>query len=180
MIDFAELERSGDIKPCSYGGFECLHQRQFPTAFTNTAQVVSVVLQCLTCGKHIKAIPKSQAPRLTDLDPFDANLSVEWESQNTRMRTWEREMRSACIDEAWHVRYREYLSSDDWKKTRAKVLQRSGYKCEACLESRATQVHHTSYENYNAGDPERCFELIAVCEPCHKRITIEDRERRGR
>lgn len=39
--------------------------------------------------------------------------------------------------------------------------------CEGCGKARATQVHHKTYRNL--GD-EFLFELVALCDACHKRL----------
>jgi 5-methylcytosine-specific restriction endonuclease McrA len=61
----------------------------------------------------------------------------------------------------------DYLKSDDWKRKRALVLKRDGYKCVYC-GSRATQVHHKKYAPQNIGR-EPIDWLVAVCEPCHRK-----------
>jgi 5-methylcytosine-specific restriction endonuclease McrA len=71
---------------------------------------------------------------------------------------------TAMID---REQYRVYLLSDSWKRRRDKVMKRANNICEGCLTNAATDVHHLSYKNiYN----EFAFELIALCNRCHKRI----------
>jgi hypothetical protein len=60
----------------------------------------------------------------------------------------------------------DYLKSDDWKRKRALVLKRDGYKCVFC-QSRATQVHHKRYAPRNIGR-EPIDWLVAVCDACHR------------
>jgi len=63
--------------------------------------------------------------------------------------------------------HNDYLKTDAWRAKRAKVLKRDGNLCQACLENAATQVHHLSYKNWQE---EPLFELVSICEPCHKKI----------
>lgn len=70
-------------------------------------------------------------------------------------------------------RYREYLLSPEWQDKRQVVLTRDGYLCRArlpeCMDT-ATQVHHRTYANiYN----EPLFELVSVCDSCHRQLTNE-------
>lgn len=69
--------------------------------------------------------------------------------------------------------YHAYLQSDEWKAKRDAVLKRAGGKCEACLTRDAWQVHHITYEHKYM---EPCYELRAVCDPCHEAITGADNE----
>ena len=67
------------------------------------------------------------------------------------------------------IYYREdYLKSDAWKRKRALVLKRDGYRCVFCA-SRATQVHHKKYAPQNIGR-EPIDWLVAVCDGCHGKL----------
>jgi hypothetical protein len=63
--------------------------------------------------------------------------------------------------------YQAYLQSEQWRRLRVKLLKRAGYTCEGCLEARATEVHHVTYEHIFQ---EYCFELRALCAKCHGRL----------
>lgn len=63
--------------------------------------------------------------------------------------------------------YKEYLQSSLWKNIREKALFRDNGWCQGCLENRATQVHHLSYDHVGF---EFLHELISLCEDCHTRI----------
>lgn len=63
--------------------------------------------------------------------------------------------------------YAEYLRSDRWQSLRRKVLVRAGGRCEGCLDAPATEVHHRTYEHVCK---EFCFELVALCDACHRRV----------
>jgi len=60
-----------------------------------------------------------------------------------------------------------YLNSAEWKDKRIRVLNRDKYICQGCLSNKATQVHHLTYERIYK---EPLFDLISVCENCHKSI----------
>jgi 5-methylcytosine-specific restriction protein A len=63
----------------------------------------------------------------------------------------------------------------NWRKARQQVLERDAYECQlrlpGCLWS-ATEVHHrgglAGLTRAEAVDPDDC---IAVCAPCHARVT---------
>ena len=63
--------------------------------------------------------------------------------------------------------YQEYLKSPEWQQLRLKVLQRDRHTCQGCLAARATEVHHRSYGHVRR---EFCFELISLCDACHRRL----------
>lgn len=61
-------------------------------------------------------------------------------------------------------------STRAWRRTRARVLARDGYRCQLqldCCTGQATQVHHTVGRAVS-GDDERY--LVAACQPCNLRI----------
>lgn len=62
------------------------------------------------------------------------------------------------------VDYRAYLKSPEWKRMRAKVLDRAGGWCERCRTRRALHVHHKTYARL--GD-EKMADLEALCGGCH-------------
>jgi len=69
-------------------------------------------------------------------------------------------------------RYTKYLLSPEWAMLRSKVFQRVIARdgvgvCEGCREQIATQVHHLTYEHVGH---EFLWELVAICEDCHKRL----------
>ncbi len=71
---------------------------------------------------------------------------------------------------------RRYYRTPQWQDFKERVFRRDGYRCQACLQADATQVHHLTYDNWRN---ERMWQLVAVCLPCHERITEEDRASRG-
>jgi hypothetical protein len=114
---------------------------------------------------------------LGDLDQVDCKgclTSLEAERRREQQqREWAK--RRAEREEQrrqWWDWYDRYLESPEWRARRKLVLRRAGGICEGCLERRATQVHHRTYEH--VGD-ELCFELIAICDQCHDRVHADKR-----
>ena len=65
-----------------------------------------------------------------------------------------------------------YLKTGKWAVLRIKALTRDDYTCQGCLEKKAVQVHHITYENIGN---EFCFELISLCDDCHEKIHDSDK-----
>lgn len=77
----------------------------------------------------------------------------------------------------WMRAHTLYLRSAEWAARRAAVMARDRWRCKARLmncQERATQVHHLTYRHWKN---EPLFDLIAVCESCHKKITTMERKR---
>ncbi len=67
--------------------------------------------------------------------------------------------------------YNRYLESPEWHKKRDLVLKRCQNVCEGCGVVPATEVHHIHYDHlFN----EFLFELLGLCQDCHKKITSEN------
>lgn len=72
------------------------------------------------------------------------------------------------VSETWqNWYYNEYLQSSVWKEKASKVKKRAKGVCECCLERKAEQIHHLSYQHVGR---EPLFELVAICTECHKDI----------
>lgn len=63
--------------------------------------------------------------------------------------------------------YTAHIRSSKWAELRQRIFKRSDGICEGCGIAKATQVHHTSYDNL--GD-EFLWELQAICNACHERF----------
>ena len=59
--------------------------------------------------------------------------------------------------------YEEYLKSADWKARRETALAKAKYTCDQC-GAKASQVHHTSYDNLGN---EKDSDLTVLCGKCH-------------
>lgn len=61
-------------------------------------------------------------------------------------------------------------STAAWRRTRAAVLARDGYRCQIKLErctTRATCVHHIRGREVSGDDP---TQLVAACESCNQQV----------
>ena len=70
----------------------------------------------------------------------------------------------------WRHVYEIYLASPEWRAKRDAVLRRDHYLCQCCLQRRAVTAHHRLYPS--PATPEAfvhqpCYQLSAICEPCH-------------
>lgn len=63
------------------------------------------------------------------------------------------------------IDYRNYLRSDKWRRKRAKALKRAKNRCQVCSSPRDLQVHHRTYSRIGK---ERAYDLIVLCEICHR------------
>ena len=141
--------------------------------------------QCLRCGtmtnNPISAEDKKR--QFDDLPKFDESIGKRWnESRHAAMElaaTIAAEKRQQKLDDQnrqWWDWYNQYTQSISWRVRRKKTLERDGYRCQACLENEATEVHHLTYAHAGC---EPLFDLISVCNNCHEAITEMDRKRRG-
>lgn len=86
-------------------------------------------------------------------------------------------MRVAANAADWRALYLEFLDSAEWQKKRALILRRSSL-CESCLQTPATEVHHTIYPQKRTGkltltdfSRQANWQLRSVCRACHQRET---------
>jgi len=124
-------------------------------------------------------IAEKNVPEIWNVADWDEQLEAEGRAQADA--AWremvessqrEREMQNA----EWWSQYTAYLLTPEWRSKADRVLARDAWVCQACLRNRATQAHHLTYKHvFN----EPLFELIAVCRPCHEKITRLDREARS-
>jgi len=67
-------------------------------------------------------------------------------------------------------RYHDYLSSEVWRRKRARVIERDGFQCTQCRNTESLQVHHLTYRYIGR---ERLCDLVTLCDACHKRVHAE-------
>jgi 5-methylcytosine-specific restriction endonuclease McrA len=130
------------------------------------------VRQCTRCFKWGGTLPRSavSAREIALALPLNAAAREVWEGQRRRLR--ERLLAAEHADDSaqFWARYTEYLNSPEWAARRARILERDGFTCQACLAAKATQAHHLTYEHvFN----ELLWELVAVCLGCHERLHAE-------
>lgn len=132
-------------------------------------------LQCLDCGRQIRAVSKN-APEVLEMPermPFDDGLHTRWMEKQRELRA-ESAPAVEAIQTARQIErradYQAYLLTTDWRLKRQAVLTRADNWCEGCRARQATEVHHTTYKHiFN----EFLFELVALCSECHRRFHAE-------
>jgi 5-methylcytosine-specific restriction endonuclease McrA len=129
---------------------------------------VQYVNQCLNCGESQNQ-PVAKAKALAESDgiepaPFDESLKARFKQlrDDSAKSIMDQFDRNAFLTE-----YSPYLNSDAWAKRRSLVMQRTQGLCEGCRETRASEVHHLTYEHVGN---EFLFELVALCMACHERL----------
>lgn len=70
-----------------------------------------------------------------------------------------------------HCPYPEYLESPEWKSTRMKKLQQTGFVCQQCGATERLEVHHMTYERRGH---ELMSDLAVVCHGCHAKLHGKD------
>lgn len=126
------------------------------------------IRQCLNCGRAVgnaaKKTNNEELPRWDDLAPErleNHRTKVRGEIIDSALK------RTAELEFDGYSDYEEYLGSEKWAEKRQKVLRRDLRRCQACLDSEATQVHHLTYDRIFE---EPLFDLVSVCRPCHERL----------
>ena len=128
--------------------------------------------QCLDCGKIVRPengmwIKQSEISNIENIKPIDDDLAKNISTTDAELRDSLRLRLREAEKSLKLEEYYEYLKSPEWKEKRQLVMDRAGYICEGCLQSRANNVHHKTYANiYN----EFLFELVALCRQCHESI----------
>lgn len=126
---------------------------------------LATVQQCVTCGVQVGS-PIKRTSEHDMLPAFDSAIqSAYLKRRNQQWREINREL-DAKAREEWKREYHDYLRTPDWAAIRDFVLQRENHLCQGCRRERATQAHHTTYQNVGQ---EFIFELVALCRPCHER-----------
>lgn len=146
--------------------------------------------QCLLCGDLSQFLKYSHAKVMAVVDPKPVDMELadtyrmvirlEAQRRITEQNDLDLMQRLRERDEEesrWWAEYNQYLESKDWQARRLMVLKRDGYLCKSCGQARATQAHHLTYDH---GMDAPLFDLVAVCDGCHRRITAMDREVRAR
>lgn len=151
---------------------ECDCSRKAVRQRTQRNGVLIYAEQCLDCGRFIRAISK-RAPEIIQMPnrvAFDETLQEKWRQRQREYSEQRQQARDAARQEQnaeWWAKYSRYLETNAWRLKRQAVLTRANNWCEGCAMRPAVHVHHTTYEHvFN----EFLFELVALCEPCHRRI----------
>ena len=135
--------------------------------------------QCLTCGASSPMIKKDTltARQILEAVPFDENLRQRYfQTRQAQFQEQQQAAQRAREQEREERRkfYHQHLDSPAWFKISRKAMRRDDYLCQGCLEAKATEVHHLTYERL--GNELAC-DLISLCHQCHQRIEgIEQEE----
>jgi len=139
---------------------------------------VHIVDQCQRCGGQIGGAlaPDIYNGDIDALPSFDPSIKEAWDAR--RMEAHEKRKKQRLLRHAlqgrgadWGETYMVYRQTDKWQSKRDAVLERDDYICQACRHRRATEVHHRTYDHIGS---EPLFDLLAVCSPCHRKITKMD------
>lgn len=170
---------SPDVSEAIRRKYECEDHRFEPRQKFDKLGRPFWVEQCLNCWEQGKTLKKESIPPSDLACPvlFDdearknRNDARAQEFQNAWAEAREREnMEQEQARAQYTQRYHEYLETPQWKAKSAAVIRRANGVCEGCLDARATEAHHTTYEHiFN----EPLFDLVALCRPCHARIHSE-------
>lgn len=138
-----------------------------PTWKTSSNGATLYAQQCLLCGTRGRAIKRADLVRDgVDLDVLP-EFNEEFREDQYRRTLEAFDARREAERSDWFQKYDEYLATPAWEARRAAVMKRSAGLCEGCRERPATQVHHLTYEHVF---DEFLWELVAICNSCHKRI----------
>lgn len=124
-----------------------------------------VKVQCDHCGSPLGgALSRDDHPGFMMYPEWDEALREAYHEKR-RNEAEERLDRFWQEHEERKIRYSAFLwNNPQWKEIRDRVMRRANYQCEACLNQRATEVHHITYD-YGALPP--AFYLRALCARCH-------------
>jgi 5-methylcytosine-specific restriction endonuclease McrA len=60
------------------------------------------------------------------------------------------------------------LDATGYRDLHRQVLERDGWRCQACGSMLGLQVHHLKFRSQSGGDVEQ--NLIALCARCHEQV----------
>ncbi|WP_434654605.1 HNH endonuclease [Pseudomonas sp. R3-56] len=198
----AEMQSGNDIPDYDYTSFDetfrklnpapcrenCAHEHLDARLRTYSTGGNAIALQCITCGHHVSTSSKSKYPGWATLTPFDQDLvkrSTEeynawlqhrFESSKIDHKNYKNSVRQRLQqgELTWrdNSRFGTYYDSPEWERTRARIIRRDDYQCQACKCS-AECVHHILYDRLGA---ENDYDLISLCHNCHNVIHKEQRK----
>lgn len=185
VFDYDEFDRRFKAlhpKPISVDN--CPHYDRVLTMRHYNKGGSAVVEQCLTCGKHCKSLSKSVVGGLTSLPLFDDALEASLLEKTSR---WYVDYHDSldCERSRFHIevaaliasgsltvvdnsKFGTYYDSEEWYKTRLRILERDDHKCQSCGDD-AECVHHITYERLGC---ENDLDIISLCNECHSIIHL--------
>ena len=161
---------------------QCEHAEFVHTKRIYPSGASAVVAQCKSCGHHIKTISKKDLKDTESLSAFDEGqknrfnaiasnwheaFSVAWKKAHseyvskTQSQIWNGEIKYQD-----NTRFGTYYVSEEWFRTRLRILDRDNGECQACMGV-AQCVHHIVYERLGC---ENDLDLIALCNQCHDKV----------
>uniref|UniRef100_A0A6M3J4V1 Putative HNH endonuclease n=2 Tax=viral metagenome TaxID=1070528 RepID=A0A6M3J4V1_9ZZZZ len=151
----------------------CEHPSTVLTVLTCSNGTQQYKRHCRRCHQAVGgAVKKAEALRENPYPPpFDVEarerhwreLQERWQVQH-RIQSEDAELEQR----QWRERYEQHLGSPEWRRAVALVHKRAGGLCEGCLQRPATQTHHLTYLHMGQ---ELMWELVAICDECHRRIS---------
>ncbi|MGE4197652.1 MAG: hypothetical protein AB7G11_11075 [Phycisphaerales bacterium] len=149
--------------------FACEHETAALVCYAKSNGSQEYRRQCQRCGQTVEVVKKAS---LTEAQrnaapPYDHVLVRTWWQNKDKRNKELREERRDLERSQWWSRYTFYLESSQWRDKRNRVLERDGNLCQACRRRPATQAHHLTYAHVFR---EPLFDLIAVCDVCHKAL----------
>lgn len=162
-----------------------------PVKMVTAGGGIQVRNQCKSCGyvrpNSLGGFDRNAREKLPELDTkardrrdgLVSEMYSAFYQKRTQRQNEQAQERREQIRSNWMKDYNKYLDSSAWREKRALVLKRDGYVCQCCLNSRATQVHHKSYQFVDLKGSEPAFDLVAICSPCHEKIEAMKKLSRG-
>lgn len=129
------------------------------------------VRQCERCGSNRGAVRKDSELVLAAKEAFDETKNREWYTARQQYHTSLMEAARQQDRDQFLEEHTKYLSTPQWREKRRRVLERAHGRCEGCGQRDATIAHHLTYVRWQH---EMLFDLVAVCEECHKKIHGEN------
>ena len=73
---------------------------------------------------------------------------------------------------------RRRLDAERYRELHRQVLERDGWRCQACGSMQCLQVHHLKFRSQSGGDEEQ--NLITLCAECHEQVHRKTGYRKSR
>lgn len=168
-------------------GRDCEHESAEVRVRKYDSGATALVEQCTDCGKHLKSVKKSLVSNWQELPEFDLGLApvataaaVEWTRRYLDAAQSARKQHSVDVARRIargeiafrdHSKFGTYYDSEQWVRTRTRILLRDDHLCQAC-HAPAECVHHIVYDRLGQ---ENDLDLISLCNSCHDKIHKEQR-----
>lgn len=151
--------------------FTCEH-REVALAVKQQQNGLRYFRQCQRCGNAdpLRGAELSKEEKDSAIS-FDKTIKDRWWRARSERASELYEKNRREEKEEFDRWYQDYLTTPEWRAKRDAVLKRAGFVCEGCLANRATEVHHLTYVRVGH---EMLFDLVAVCEDCHRQIHHPD------